>query len=76
MIKILVSSDKMREELWLLLKKFLERQLPEFSKYVKEFVIKNLDTNDEEYNFGRYEIMNNRNVDFFCSGSRILLYMQ
>lgn len=43
----------------------IKKQWFEFCKYVKEFAIRDSDTNDEEYNYGRYEIMNATKINFF-----------
>lgn len=46
------------------IKEILNKQWSEFCRYVREFAQKDSDTNDEEYNIGRYEIIKNQNVDF------------
>lgn len=45
-------------------KEVLEKQWSEFCRYVREFAKKDSDTNDEEYNIGRYEILRRQRVDF------------
>lgn len=39
-------------------KEVLEKQWSEFCQYVKQFAEKDIDTNDEDYNMGRYMILN------------------
>lgn len=46
-------------------KAILEKQWYEFCKYVKDFALQDSYTNDEDYNMGRYEILNRLNIDFF-----------
>lgn len=47
------------------IKEILEKQWSDFRQYVKDFSIKDSNTNDEEYNYGRYQIINNWNFSLF-----------
>ena len=46
-------------------KEVMNKQWDEFCKKVKDFASRDSDTNDEDYNMGRYEIMRNHRIDFF-----------
>lgn len=46
-------------------KEILEKQWSDFRQYVKDFAIKDSNTNDEEYNYGRYQIINSWNFSLF-----------
>ncbi len=46
-------------------KEILEKQWSDFRQHVKNFAVNDSNTNDEEYNYGRYEIINNWNFSLF-----------
>lgn len=45
-------------------KEILEKQWKEYHKMVKEFAKKDTNKQDEEYNYGRYLILNSNRIDF------------
>lgn len=45
-------------------KEILNKQWDEFCEMVKEFAAKDSDSNDEDYNYGRHEILRSRRIDF------------
>lgn len=46
-------------------KEILEKQWSDFRQYVKDFALKDSNTNDEEYNYGRYQVINSWNFSLF-----------
>lgn len=46
-------------------KEILKKQWSDYRKYVKDFAKNDLNTNDEEYNYGRYQIINNWDFSLF-----------
>lgn len=54
-------------------KEILKRQWDEYHKLVLYFALKDVDTNDEDYNYGRHEIVSNErfslldnDVAYYC----------
>lgn len=47
------------------IKEILEKQWSDFYKYVKDFAENDSNTNDEEYNYGRYQIINSSHFSLF-----------
>lgn len=45
-------------------KNVLGKQWSDLCRYTKEFAINDTDTNDEEYNYGRYKIVHNWRINF------------
>ena len=46
-------------------KEILEKQWSDFYKYIKDFAENDSNTNDEEYNYGRYQIVNSYHFSLF-----------
>lgn len=49
----------------IVVKEILEKQWLDFRQYVKDFAVKDSNTNDEEYNYGRHQIINCWNFSLF-----------
>lgn len=61
-------------------KEILEKQWSDFRQFVKDFAMKDSNTNDEEYNYGRYQIINSWNfslfdpeVEYYCTCNNLQL---
>lgn len=61
-------------------KALLEKQWDSFCDYVRQFAENDMDTNDEEYNIGRHEIISGRRwsifdpaVDYYCTCNNLSL---
>lgn len=49
-------------------KEIFKKQWLDFCRYVKDFATMDSYTNNQEYNYGRYEIMHNWIIDLFNPG--------
>lgn len=61
-------------------KEILEKQWSDFRQYVKDFALRDSNTNDEEYNYGRHQIINSWNfnlldpeVEYYCMCNNLQL---